>query len=159
MAAKRRTSKRRLDANSKPQPSRTFFIDRCLGNTDVPNALRARGLSVEVHADHFAHDTDDPTWITEVGRRKWIIVTKDKNIRKRYVEIVALLKAGVPSFVLTSGETTGQENAAAILKASDQMLKCAKSVSTPFVALISPSGAVAVTWTYAQFAAALDQAK
>jgi len=159
MAASRRTSKRRLDASSSSQLDRVFFFDRCLGNRDVPDAIRARGLTVEIHADHFQHDAPDSVWIPEVGRRGWIIVTKDKSIRKRYVEIAALLKANVPSFVLTSGETTAQQNAVTILKAINNMIECIRSIAPPFLALVAASGTVSVQWTYGNMLDALDDSR
>ena len=67
----------------------TFFVDRCLG-TYVGLELRASGLLVEFHADHFADDTDDQTWISEVGRRGWVVLTKDKAISRRPVEVHAV---------------------------------------------------------------------
>jgi hypothetical protein len=62
----------------------TFFVDRCLGKS-VGIALQQAGLRVEFHADHFADDADDATWISVVGQRGWIVLTKDKAIRTRPV--------------------------------------------------------------------------
>ncbi len=33
--------------------STIFFIDRCLGNKLIVETLRAAGVSVEIHDDHF----------------------------------------------------------------------------------------------------------
>lgn len=35
----------------------TFFIDRCLGNKLIVETLRATGVSVEIHDDHFGRNT------------------------------------------------------------------------------------------------------
>ena len=46
--------------------SRTFFVDRCLGN-GVGVALKQAGLNIEFHSKHFAENADDETWLSEVG--------------------------------------------------------------------------------------------
>lgn len=53
-----------------------FFTDRDLGKK-FPEILRAGGLTVERHADHFQHDTPDEVWLREIGRKGWIAVTHD----------------------------------------------------------------------------------
>ncbi|MBK6333984.1 MAG: hypothetical protein IPF45_10885 [Thermomonas sp.] len=52
-----------------------FFTDRDLGKK-FPGILRNAGLVVERHADHFEQDCPDPDWLSEVGRRGWIAITR-----------------------------------------------------------------------------------
>lgn len=44
--------KRRSGASSEP-PELIFFLDRPLGKHKVAKALRAAGVRVEIHDDHF----------------------------------------------------------------------------------------------------------
>ena len=44
------------------------------------------GESVEIHDDHFAPDAKDEVWLVEVGKRGWIVLTKDDRIRYRVTE-------------------------------------------------------------------------
>jgi uncharacterized protein with PIN domain len=37
----------------------------------------------------------DPEWLEVAGRQKWIVLTKDKAIRKRQNEMTVLLNSGV----------------------------------------------------------------
>jgi len=37
----------------------TFFIDRCLGKHPILETLRATGISVEIHDDHFPQNAQD----------------------------------------------------------------------------------------------------
>jgi len=46
----------------------------------MATALRAAGLHVEVHDDHFRQDALDPEWLTAVGEKNWIVVTRDGAI-------------------------------------------------------------------------------
>ena len=44
------------------------------------------GLRVELHDTHFAQDCPDEEWLPEVGRRRWIVLTRDLRIRYRAIE-------------------------------------------------------------------------
>jgi len=87
----------------------TFFVDRSLGAHDVPDALRTAGVLVEIHDDHFAHDTPDTVWLAEVGACGWVVLTKDSRIRRHPLELQALLAANVAAFMLTATDLTGAD--------------------------------------------------
>jgi len=55
----------------------------------VADALRAAGARVEVHIEHFEQNAPDTEWIPEVGRREWVLITKDQNIRRNPLERAA----------------------------------------------------------------------
>src|SRR4051812_30434760 len=101
MAASRTKSKKRSAASSssKPPEPLTFFLDRNLGKKAVADALRQADVEVHVHDDHFPPDTRDEEWLAEVGKRGWIVLTKDTRIRYRSSELTALVKANVSAFV------------------------------------------------------------
>jgi len=85
--------------NELPDP--VFFVDRDLGRKIFPTILRDAGLHVEIHDDHFEDDTtSDPVWLGYVGKKGWIAVTRNKDIRYTEVERDAVMIAGVPLFVL-----------------------------------------------------------
>src|SRR5262245_254483 len=88
-----------------------FYVDRCLGKA-VPRALQEAGARVEIHDDHFAKDAEDEVWIPEVARRGWVILTKDKNIRRTPGEREAALTANARIFTLSSGNMRGEVMAA-----------------------------------------------
>ena len=52
--------------------SRVYFTDRDLGK-QFGAILRSGGLTVERHADRFAHDTPDEVWLAAVGRTEGAI--------------------------------------------------------------------------------------
>ncbi|MBL8754892.1 MAG: hypothetical protein JNK15_16425 [Planctomycetes bacterium] len=88
---------------ARPLPDPVLFLDECLGTTDVPTALRAQGVRVELLHEHFDTATQDPEWLASVGSRGWVVLTKDQRIRRRRVEIQALLSARVAAFVPPAG--------------------------------------------------------
>lgn len=98
MSAHRKKSKRQSATRPGwPREAITFFVDRSLG-LGVANALRAAGVAVEVHQDHFKDDAPDAEWLTEVGRLCWVVLTKDKAIRRKQVEREAVLAADLRIF-------------------------------------------------------------
>lgn len=79
--------------------STTFFTDRNLGNT-FPDILQAAGISVERHSDHFADNASDPDWLAGTKGNGWVVLTRDKAIRRRPNEIQAVEDARVAMLVL-----------------------------------------------------------
>lgn len=114
----------------------------------VPDALRACGVRVELKTDHFPPDTPDPVWLPEVGRRGWTILSKDKQLRHNYLELVGLLQSGAASFILTSGNYTGQEMADAFVKALPHIKRMLDKYPPPFVATVSKGGSVRLQYTF-----------
>jgi hypothetical protein len=146
MAARATRSKRPSAASSgsKPPESLVFFIDRSLGRKIVAQALRQAGETVEIHDDHFLADATDEDWLLEVGKRGWIVLTKDDRIRYRTTERTALATARVRAFVLTSSQLQGAEMAAAFLAALPRIKRLIAKHNPPFIGRVSRSGMVSM---------------
>jgi predicted nuclease of predicted toxin-antitoxin system len=95
-----------------------------------------------LHDELFAQDAHDEEWLAEVGKQGWVVLTKDRRIRHRRSERLALMDAGVRAFVLTAGNITGEEMAAAFVEALPRMLRVVKGEEPPFIATVSRSGLV-----------------
>lgn len=121
-----------------------FFVDRCLGAHTVPDALRAAGARVEVHAAHFTPNATDEEILRFVGERGWVFLSKDENIMRRKAERQALLDAHVAAFILNMGNAKGPVIAAAFVSALDRMTRICRTHERPVLATVSSSGAVAV---------------
>jgi uncharacterized protein with PIN domain len=87
----------------------TFFIDRCLGSKRIAEALRNAGITVEIHSDHFDPSAEDVDWLPEVGKRGWIVLTKDANIGKRTLEKIAVARAEIKMITLASQNLSGAD--------------------------------------------------
>ena len=124
----------------KPAGSLVFFIDRSLGRKYVALALRAAGATVEVHDDHFPQDTPDVDWLKEVGRRGWVVLSKDVRIRRNHIERAALEAAKVRAFFLTQQDITGPEMARLFTSVLPGMTNRAVAQPAPFIYTISRSG-------------------
>lgn len=117
-----------------------FFIDRSLGRKQVAEALREVGATVEVHDDHFPQTTPDVDWLAAVGRRGWVVLSKDERIRRNRIEREALEAARVRAFFLTQQDITGQEMANLFRDALPGMINRGISQPAPFIFTISRSG-------------------
>jgi hypothetical protein len=120
----------------------TFFTDRCLGTGDVCEVLRSAGVTVVAHDEVFGQSTEDVDWLPQVGRRQWVLLTKDKRIRRNQAELTALMNAGVAAFVLISGNLTGKQQGEAFAKASRRMHGMLRAHRAPFVATVTRDGSV-----------------
>ena len=87
-----------------------FFLDRSLGKHIVANALRQAGAVVKLHDDHFPQDARDEEWLREVGRREWIVLTKDSRIRHRAHERISPSQSRSPGLCACEGEAVWPGN-------------------------------------------------
>jgi predicted nuclease of predicted toxin-antitoxin system len=115
----------------------TYFVDRSLGRGLVVQALRAAKLEVHAHDDHFAQDTPDAEWLVEVGRRGWVVLTKDKNIRVNALERIALLRANVACIMLGRGDLTGTAMAQVFVDALPLIQRVLRRFALPIAASLS----------------------
>jgi hypothetical protein len=127
---------------SKPPDPPVFFLDRNLGRNKFSNILRAQGLRIEVHDDHFSPDASDPEWLTEVGERGWVVVTVDRRIRYRQLEWLAFKAGMVRAFAFSSGNLRAEEMAGIFLKALPKIRRFLEEEQPPFLATITKSGDV-----------------
>jgi predicted nuclease of predicted toxin-antitoxin system len=114
-----------------------FFIDRCLESATVIEKLRAADVALELHKDHFAQDAEDTEWLPAVAERKWVVLTRDKQVKRNELERQCLLLPGARSFILTGGNMTGEEMAAVLIKHLRKMTKIARKHPAPFIATVN----------------------
>jgi PIN like domain len=110
----------------------------------VAEALRAAGETVEIHDEHFEPDAPDQMWLTEVGAKAWVVLSKDDRIRRSPVERHALLTAGVAAFFLGRSDLRGDQMATALVRALPAMKKALRKFDVPFIAGVSVAGDVHV---------------
>jgi predicted nuclease of predicted toxin-antitoxin system len=127
----------------KPPEPFTWFIDRSLGRK-IAVDLRAAGFRVEEHSDHFVHDAPDADWLAEVGRRGWIVLTKDKAIRRNALEMAAILSGNVACFSLGHGNLKAAQMAQAFIAARSRMHNALHRYQPPMTASVTATGHVRV---------------
>lgn len=104
--------------------------------------LTEAGAVVHLHDDHFAQNTEDQIWLTEVGKLGWIVLTKDQWIRRRPIERDAFLNAGLKVFCFMSASIPFSEMADAIAAALPKIKNLAETEPPPFIAGIYKDSSV-----------------
>jgi predicted nuclease of predicted toxin-antitoxin system len=127
----------------KPPEPFTWFVDRSLGRKIVVD-LRAAGFQVEEHSEHFADDAPDAEWLAEVGRRGWVVLTKDKAVRRNALELAAILASEVVCFSLGHGNLKAEQMAQAFVVARSRMEKVLRRYDPPMTASVTSMGHVSV---------------
>lgn len=133
-------SKKRFAANSRSTPpDLVLFIDECLGTRRVPEALRQAGATVVVHQTHFGNrqGVKDEEWLHEIGERGWVVLTKDKNFRRRPIELDAILVGKVRAFFLSATNLSTEEVAQTFVDALPRITRICTTHAGPFIARVT----------------------
>lgn len=126
-----------------PEPYE-LFVDRSLGREIVVSALRAAGETVHAHDDHFDQATPDTEWLAAVGKRGWVVLTKDKHIRLNHLELRAIVDAGVAAFMLGRGDLSAAKMAVLFQAAMPSIRRALRRFDVPLAASLSAGGQVRV---------------
>ena len=113
-----------------------------MGKLKVADAMRQAGAQVRVHDDHFPPDARDEDWLREVGRKQWVVLTRDQRIRHRKLELAALFKARVAAFVFTGGNVSGEDMADTLVRSLPAISRFVAKHPRPFIASIIKSGRI-----------------
>lgn len=107
--------------------------------------LRAAGLNVLVHDEHFAQNAPDSEWLAAAGKNAWIVITRDERIRYRVAEKQTIRRAKVRAFVLAAhGDLRAEVLAEIFLKALPKVSEIVASKTPPFIAKIWRDGKAAL---------------
>lgn len=88
-----------------------FFADRNLGRHIFPGVLRSAGLTVHIHDDHFPDDEPDESWLPEVAARGWIVLSSDRRILTRPLQVEAAMISRAAVLVLVGGSMKSADRA------------------------------------------------
>ena len=128
------------NSTSRPPEPLTVFLDESLDSDSIAQALTAAGAAVERLTRHLPKGTDDGTWLSFAGARDWVVLTRDKRIRYRRLERVALHAARIRAFVFTGGNITIGETGTILAQAFSEMSDICSREQGPFVYHIGRGG-------------------
>lgn len=126
-----------------PEPY-VYFVDRSIGRTVVVEALRAAGETAHAHDDHFAQNTPDADWLVEVARRGWVILTKDKDIRRNELERRAIANAKAACFMLGRGDVSAATMGRTFVAALPRIRRVLRRFDVPLGASVYLAGQLRV---------------
>ena len=90
--------------------------------------------------DEFA-GRPDVEFLPIIGGRQWVLITKDKNVRRNQLEVEAILNSDVRAFVVTAANLSHERIAQLVLKAMPKITRISRQQG-PFVYNITASGIV-----------------
>ncbi len=139
-AKKRSPTLSAASSGSKPPDPLTLFLDESLDSHSVVSALRDAGATVVRHTEQFPRGVADEIWLGQAGKSGWIVLTRDKRIRYRQLERLALQAAGVRAFVFTGGNVTAADTGAILCRALERIRGICQVNPGPFIYHIGQSG-------------------
>lgn len=98
--------------------------------------LRELGATVYTVAERFGQGALDEQWLAQAGAQSWVVVTRDRMIRKRPNELAALREANVRAFAFTGGAQTGEAAAELLRRHAEKIRNYCRSERPPFLVTI-----------------------
>lgn len=121
------------------EPSATLphiFVDRSLGDHQVPERLRDAGLALTTMREHYGKDqaqgVADTEWIELTAARGWIAFHKDDAIRRNAAERLAVTRLSARMFCIPNANLTAAEAATRFIRNLRAIAAAAEDVG-PFI--------------------------
>jgi len=92
--------------------------------------------------DIFPIGTPDSEWLPEVGRQRWLLVSKDDRIRRREIERRALIVAGVRAIFYEEATLTAAQMVEAFRLGLPRISRLISKLEPPFVLRLGKTGRV-----------------
>ena len=119
-----------MSSSALPELGSTFFIDRSMGRRPAL-ALREAGFRAIAHDEQFRQDAKDQEWLQWAGHHGLIVITQDKQIRRRPAELAVFKASGVLAFIVAAGDVRGAEAVMLVLSRAGRMLEIAAAEPRP----------------------------
>ncbi|BAY70779.1 hypothetical protein ACN23B_25980 [Anabaena sp. FACHB-709] len=97
-------------------------------------------MTIAIHDEYFGKDAQDVEWLPEVGKRGWVVLTKDGKISNNRLERIAVARAQIKMFTFASQSLSGEEMAGILLQAIVPMKRFVSKHPAPFIAKIYRDG-------------------
>lgn len=149
MTGRPKKSRRRSNTKRRPKPP-VYFIDAALDSKIVLKALGEAEFLLERLVDHFPSRTDDIDWMPEVGKHRWVVLSKDRFRKNDGAEFAAILNAKLAVFVVADAHWSAPDTAAVLVAAKRRMESMLRRETRPFVARVGSSGRVTLTYNTAK---------
>ena len=116
-----------------------FVVDENLGRR-IPTGMRGFGESVRFLVDEFGLGVADVDWLPQVGKRGWIVITRDQQMLHQPAERQAILDNDVGVFWLDGGRLPRCQLIQQLVRSWPQIKETAKRLSGAFWYRVSPTG-------------------
>jgi hypothetical protein len=92
--------------------------------------------------DRFPIDVSDEEWLGVASDEGWIVLSRDKRIRRKPNELAALRASKVVLFTLVAGNATAADTAHIVGEALPRMFALAKGAKRPVLFAIYRDGKI-----------------
>jgi hypothetical protein len=136
-------SKKRSAANStaarRPEQAE-FYLDESIYSRVLIERIRGLGATVHHPGESLPFGSPDEAWLAECGARGWIVLSRDKAVRRRPLEMESLRTARVAAFICTAGQATARQTADTVERILGKLVNISRSQARPFVYTFGLSG-------------------
>lgn len=122
-----------------------LFIDRCAWSNRLGEALKAAGIKFIPHHQKFVQNCPDVEWLPIVGKEKWIVITRDKNIRRKPNELQAFKENDVIAIVLSSGsssQASAADTAELLVRLYPKLMRKIQAAKPPAMFTVTVMGTI-----------------
>ena len=105
-------------------------------------ALTIAGIQFIPHHDRFAPDCPDEEWLPVAGKEGWIVLTRDKNIRRKPNELQAFKANRVLAIVLSSGQASAADTADLIIRLYPKLMRKVQNAKPPAMFTVTLTGTI-----------------
>lgn len=105
--------------------------------------LTSAGIKFTPHHDHFEQACPDADWLPVVGKNGWVVITRDKNIRRKPNELKAFKDNNVLAVVLSSGsssQASAADTAELLLRLLPKLMRKIQSSKPPLMLNVTLMG-------------------
>lgn len=139
---KKKSQKRSASNSAAPPDTPVLFTDRCAWSNRLGDALTASNIAFIPHHQRFAPDCPDEDWLPVVGKSGWIVLTRDKNIRRKPNELRAFKENRVLAIVLSSGQASGADTADLVIRLYPKLMRKVKNAKPPAMFTVTLAGSI-----------------
>jgi PIN like domain len=125
-------------SRSRPQPLPEILVDRGLGATELPEALRALDHGLVVHTlrslygERAAQRVPDEQWIADAAVGGWLWFTKD-DVTKVPIQLDAMIRSRSRGFWLPNAGLPGPRQVEHFTFNINRILRRAQAVPGPYL--------------------------
>jgi len=118
-----------------------FYLDENLCNCKpIEEVFQNANIKYERHLAYFRRGAPDSEWLSFVGQRGWIVITKDKGQRYNPLEKSELQTYLIKQFSFHSGNLSGPEMAEILHDNLRKIFNLIEKYPPPFIASLTKSG-------------------
>ncbi len=139
---KKKSQKRFASNSAAPPDTPVLFIDRCAWSNRLGDALSASNIAFIPHHKRFAPDCPDEDWLPVVGKSGWVVLTRDKNIRRKPNELRAFKENRVLAIVLSSGQASAADTADLVIRLYPKLMRKVQNAKPPAMFTVTLAGSI-----------------